>query len=252
MQTPTPFYFYPAIDILDKKVVRLYQGKYDQVTIYNESVREQILEFAEAGSEWLHIVDLNAARSGTREVNSSIWEELISIKKMYPRLRLQLGGGIRSMKAIEECLSLNIERCVLGTAAVKNPDFLQQALKKFGQEKIVVGVDALEGYVKTSGWEVDDGTKVDMYLKILEEMGVKTVIFTDISRDGTLQGQGDVYSLHKENTHLNFIVSGGLSSLEDIQVLLRNRASNVVGAISGRAIYEKKINLREALALTKQ
>ena len=242
----------PAIDLFDGKVVRLYQGDYTKVTVYSRDPCGQAQEFLAAGAKFLHIVDLNAARSGRSKENTTAISAIA--KGLGEHLELELGGGIRNWENLEKSFDLGIKRCVIGTAAVKDPDFLQKALEHYGAEKILVGVDVCDkGLVRVSGWEEASSLKASELLQNLEQMGLEEIIFTDISRDGTLAGPGDTLKLeaYLRSTKLNFILAGGLSSLKDLETILAARHPSLIGAISGRALYEKKLDLRAALEMCK-
>ena len=243
------FRIIPAIDLLDGEIVRLYQGDYAKVTVYAHDPSLQAREFLRAGAEFLHIVDLNAARSGKSEKNTAAIAAIA--KAVGNDLGLELGGGIRNWESLEKCLELGIKRCVIGTAAVKDPAFLKKALEHYGAERILVGLDVYKGIVRVSGWEEASHLKVSELLLTFEQMGLKEIIFTDISRDGTLEGPGDALAPYLKSSKLNFILSGGLSSLKDLESILAARHPQLIGAISGRALYEKKLDLRAALEMCK-
>ncbi len=241
----------PAIDLLDKKAVRLYQGDYSQVTVYNEDPAAQAVEFADAGVLLIHLVDLNAARTGDRSVNGSVIETIAdSVRLKYGhRVFLELGGGIRDHVSLEHYFSLGIDRAILGTAALKDPQFLKEALEKHGPEKIIVGVDARDGMVKVDGWEGDGGAEVFAFLKKMEETGVQEIIFTDIKTDGTLKGPA-VDSIREIlfKTTLRVTASGGVGSFEDLVTLKKLGSERLTGVIAGKAVYEKKFDLAKAVA----
>ncbi len=241
------FHFIPAIDLLDSHIVRLYQGKYDKVTVYQDSLSHKVHEFQEAGAKHLHLVDLNAARTGERKENSKAIQTIV--KTAGTKMSVELGGGIRDMDTLKECFDLGIQRCIIGTAAITRPKYLEKAIADYGPNKIMVGVDVFQGTVRISGWEKKSSLQVENFLSQLEKIGVQKIIFTDISRDGTLEGPGEVLKEFLELFSLEFILSGGLSSLEDLQSILKNRHKNLVGAISGRALYEKKIHLKKAIQM---
>ena len=256
------FSIIPAIDLFDGQVVRLYKGDYNKLSIYNKNPKAQAIEFFEAGADIIHLVDLNAARSGkfleNFEAITAIIKAIkeISMKKAEKgserKLKIELGGGIRSWDNLKQSFDLGIDRCVIGTAAVKDPELLIKALKVYGAEKIIVGVDVKDNKVQISGWEEDSSLKASDFLSHLEKLGLKEIIFTDISRDGTLEGPGNAIKQYLETTQLKFILSGGISSLKDLRIILEQREANLIGAITGRAIYEKKIDLKEAVKLCKE
>jgi phosphoribosylformimino-5-aminoimidazole carboxamide ribotide isomerase len=237
----------PAIDLLDKKAVRLYQGDYSQVTVYNENPVDQIKEFTEAKASLIHLVDLNAARTGDRTVNGETIARIAEYAK--GKCSLELGGGIRSHESIKHYFSLGIDRAILGTAALRDPAFLKEAIDEYGAERIIVGVDAKDGIVKVDGWEGDGGMEVFTFLKKMEDTGVREVIFTDIKTDGTLKGPAvDAIKDILARTKLRVIASGGVGSLDDLKKLKSLNNARLVGAIAGKAIYEKRFELKDAIA----
>lgn len=243
------FQIIPAIDLLDGKVVRLYRGDYDRVTVYGDSTGDVISSFIEAGAKLIHLVDLNAARTGDRTINMEALDEAVQAAGSIAKL--ELGGGIRNMDDLRSVFDSGIHRAILGSAAVRSPEFLAEAIHEYGPKKIIVGVDARDGRVKTDGWEVDGGVTVVDFLKRLEEMEVGEVIFTDIVTDGTLSGP-PVESLQEvlSATSMRVIASGGISSLDDIRTLLSMEPRRPSGAITGRAVYEGKLDVKEAVELT--
>ena len=230
--------YFPAIDLKEGKCVRLFQGDMNQSTIFNNNPSSQALEFENLGFKYLHLVDLDGAIAGNTVNKSAILQILSAIK-----IPVQLGGGIRSLDNIETVLSWGISRVILGTVALKNPDLVRQACKKFPQ-KIVVGIDAKNGMVATHGW-VDTSIISSLELaKKFEDCGVSTIIYTDISKDGAMQGfdyQGTKNLA--ENLSIPIIASGGVSSAEDIKKISQLEPFGVIGAIIGRALYEKKIDI---------
>ena len=248
---PPKFQVIPSIDILDGKVVRLYQGKYDRSTVYDADPVEQACTFVEAGAFMIHLIDLDAARSGNRQTNHKIIQKMAgSVKKVNQQVQVELGGGLRDEAALQESFALGVDRCILGTAAVKDPSFLERAIKEHGPERIIVGVDVQDDLVQIAGWEEASLWKVSDFLQSLESKGVQEVIMTDISRDGTLEGPGNaILGNYIKECDLRFILSGGVSSLQDLELLLAARHPRLVGAISGRAIYENTLDLKRAVAL---
>jgi phosphoribosylformimino-5-aminoimidazole carboxamide ribotide isomerase len=232
-------FIFPAIDLKDGRCVRLYQGQFQQETVVNENPFEQALVFEKLGAPFLHLVDLDGAVEG-KPTNLPIIETIAR----NLRIPVQVGGGIRSMETIEALLEAGAARVIIGTAALLNPAFLQEALQKYG-EKIVVGIDAKDGYVATRGWlDVSDVHYLTL-AKEMEQLGVKTIIFTDISKDGTLSGPNfEQLQALQEAVSINIVASGGVSTLEDIK---RLHEMNVYGVITGKALYEGKFALEEAL-----
>ncbi|PEJ60145.1 1-(5-phosphoribosyl)-5-[(5-phosphoribosylamino)methylideneamino]imidazole-4-carboxamide isomerase [Bacillus sp. AFS002410] len=230
---------YPAIDLKDGNCVRLEQGDFNKQVIYQNSPLEVALEFEKSGAKVLHIVDLDGARTGERK-NASIIKEIVQNTK----LKIQIGGGIRSLESISFWLELGVERVILGTAAMKDRQLLEQAISTYG-DRIIVGVDAKNSYVAINGWEESTNQDSFEFCKQLELLGVKTVVYTDISKDGMLSGPNiEAYKRLAEETNLNIIASGGVSTLNDLETLSQ---LNIYGAISGKALYEGKFTVEEAL-----
>lgn len=235
---------FPAIDIIDGCVVRLTVGDYNQKTTYGTSPLETAKHFESLGAENIHIVDLDAAKDGSNKN-----EKIISDIAEKTSLFVETGGGIRDISKIERYSDAGVKRVIIGTAAVKNPEFLSEAVEKFG-EMIAVGVDAKDEMVAVSGWL--DVTKVNSFdfCRSLREKNVSTVIYTDISKDGKLQGTNlEAYKRLKTIEGLNVIASGGISSMKDITDLL---SIDCYGCIIGKAIYENRLDLSEVLSLAKE
>ena len=230
---------YPAIDLFDGKAVRLFKGDYQQMTIYNDNPTEVALDFRKQGAKSMHLVDLEGAKKGVPTNQDTIKE----IVKAFDGF-VELGGGIRSMETVKFYLEAGINRVILGTAAVKDPVFLEQAVKQYG-EKIAVGVDIKEGYVAINGWLDKSQVSAEDFFQQMTDLGVKTIICTDISRDGAMQGANiELYKSLSENYPIDIIASGGVSSMEDIVAL---RDMNLHGAIVGKAYYVGAINLEQAI-----
>lgn len=231
---------YPAIDIRDGQCVRLKQGVFQDVTIYAKEPFRVAMAFEEQGAEFIHLVDLDGALCGKGANTEAIRQIVQNV-----RIPLEIGGGIRSLKEIEEKLAMGISRVILGTKAVENPEFVKDALYHFGAEKIVIGIDAKDGRVATNGWEkVCELNAVDFALQ-MKAMGVKTVIYTDIATDGMLCGPNfEQTETMVKVTGLDIVASGGVSCMED---LIKLEKLGVEGAVLGKAIYEKKIELKEAV-----
>jgi phosphoribosylformimino-5-aminoimidazole carboxamide ribotide isomerase len=234
--------FFPAIDLKDGKCVRLFKGDMNQATIFNNNPASQALEFEKLGFKFLHLVDLDGAMAGKIINKSSIQEILETIK-----IPVQLGGGIRTLNDIEQALSLGINRIILGTVALTNPKLVIEACKKF-QGKIVIGIDAKNGLVATQGWVEDSKISAIELGKRLEYCGASAIIYTDISRDGTLSGF-DFEGTKKlaQSLLIPIIASGGVSSDDDVIKVNQLKKDGVVGAIVGRALYEKKISVDKLL-----
>ena len=234
---------YPAIDLYEGKAVRLYKGEYQQMTVYNENPLEVAMDFQNAGAECIHLVDLEGAKFGTTS-NLPVIEKIVKATKLF----VEVGGGIRTMQTIESYLAIGVNRVILGTAAVTDRAFLEAALQKYG-EKVAVGVDLKDGYVAIKGWTEKSQWTADAFFSDLEKLGVSTVICTDISRDGAMQGTNrDLYKELSSKYKIQLIASGGVSDLGDVQAL---NAMNLHGAIIGKAYYTGAVNLAEAIGVAK-
>lgn len=230
---------YPAIDIIDGKAVRLSQGKFDDVTVFNDNPAEAAKEWVDAGATYIHIVDLDGARYGKTFVIDIIKD----IKSKYD-IKIETGGGVRTMKDIDDRINAGASRVIIGTAAVKNPELVKEAVKKYG-DMIAVGVDAKSGMVAVSGWEeVSDVTAVDLCLK-MKGLGVNTVIYTDISKDGMMSGP-NIESTKEliEKTGMDIIASGGVTNMADIE---NADKINAAGVIIGKALYNGTLNLKDVI-----
>ena len=230
---------FPAIDLVQGKAVRLFKGDYAQMTVYNEDPLEVARAFEAAGAKFIHLVDLEAAKSG-------IPQNLDTIKKIVENTHLfvEVGGGIRNMDTAELYLSAGVDRVILGTAAVQDPAFLQAALEKHGA-KIAVGVDLKDGFVAIKGWTEQTQETADDFFQKMQDLGVKTVICTDISKDGAMQGTNRaLYKELSKKFKIDLIASGGVSSIEDIEAL---RGMDLYGAIIGKAYYIGAIDLKKAI-----
>lgn len=232
---------YPAIDMKGGKCVRLTQGLFDNVKVYSDTPAHMAKLWVEQGAGFLHLVDLDGALAG-RSVNEAAIRAIVE----QVSVPVQLGGGIRSAEAVKNMLSLGITRCIIGTKAVEQPEFIRQLIEQFGPEHIVVGVDAKDGMVAVQGWEkVSTVTAVSLCLQ-MKEYGVRHIVYTDISRDGTLTGPNISYTkMLTDETGLDVIASGGVSCMEDLAAL---HASGIQGAIIGKALYENRISLPDAVA----
>lgn len=230
---------YPAIDLKDGNCVRLLQGDYNEVTIYGSSPAEMAKKWESLGGTYLHIVDLDGAKEG-KGINDAAIRQIVAAVQ----IPIELGGGIRTLEDIKRQLDQGVGRVILGSAAIKNKGLVKEAIETFGADKIVVGVDAKGGKVAVEGWlEVTDTTALS-FCKELEAIGVTTVIYTDIAKDGMMQGPNiEETAKLVEATQLDIIASGGVSSMEDLE---RLEAIGVHGAIIGKALYIGAIDLREA------
>ena len=229
----------PAIDLRGGKAVRLLRGEYDNMTVYGEDPVAVAASFAEAGAKNLHVVDLDGALSGNTD-NIDMIKSIIAETKMS----VEVGGGIRNEERIYNYLSMGAERVILGTVAAENPAFAEEMVKKYGAH-IAVGADVKDGEIATHGWTKKTGTSIHTFMKMMEDMGVATVICTDVSRDGALMGTNmELYRELSEKYHVGIIASGGITTADEVFELARMR---VFGAILGKAIYNGNIDLREAI-----
>ena len=234
---------YPAIDLYGGKAVRLYKGDYAQMTVYNDDPVAVAKDFAAKGASCIHLVDLEGAKSGT----TPNFETVAAIKG-ETGLLCEIGGGIRSMETIEKYLSAGIDRVILGTAAVTEPGFVEDAVAKYG-DKIAVGIDIKDGCVAIKGWTVKSEENAMDFTAKMEKIGVKTMICTDISKDGAMQGTNhELYRELSEKFSMNIIASGGVSSLDDVQRLAK---LGIHGAIVGKAYYTGAIDLAKAIEVAK-
>ena len=234
---------FPAIDLFEGKAVRLYKGDYAQMTVYSEHPEEIARDFTACGATHIHLVDLEGARSG----ETPNLDTVLKIRE-NTGLFCEIGGGIRSMEIVERYLSAGLDRVILGTAAIENEDFLRRTVEKYG-DKIATGADIRDGYVSVKGWTEQSGVTLEAFCEKMEEIGVSTVICTDISRDGAMRGTNrEMYRMLSKKYRLNITASGGVSTLEDVRSL---RAMNLYGAIIGKAYYTGDINLKEAVEVCK-
>ncbi|MCY6371629.1 1-(5-phosphoribosyl)-5-[(5-phosphoribosylamino)methylideneamino]imidazole-4-carboxamide isomerase [Clostridium ganghwense] len=234
----------PAIDLRDGKCVRLYKGDFNKSQVVAESAVDTARSFKEAGAEYIHMVDLDGALKG-KGVNIDIVSKVIEEVKVP----VELGGGVRDLQTIGYLIEKGIDRVILGTAALNNPEFVKEAVKKYS-EKIAVGIDAKNGYVAVDGWlNVSEVNYIDFAMK-MEDIGVKNIIFTDISRDGTLKGPNlDALRKLKERVTCDITASGGIKDIDDVKKI---KELNLYGVIIGKAIYSKTIDLKETVDLSKE
>ena len=233
---------YPAIDLKDGQAVRLLRGDMEKSTVFNDDPAAQAMEFVEAGCEWLHLVDLNGAFAG-EPVNAAAVEAILERCKVPA----QLGGGIRDMATIERWLDKGLQRVILGTVAVENPDLVREAARAFPGH-VAVGIDARNGRVATKGWAEETDVMVTDLARSFEDAGVAAIIYTDINRDGAMQGPNvEATADLARAVSIPVIASGGVSSLDDL-IALRDCGTDLNGAISGRALYDGAIDLKAALA----
>ena len=230
---------YPAIDLLDGKCVRLRKGDFREVTVYSEQPVQIAREFAEAGARWIHVVDLNGARTGV-QVNLPIVREIAAVAGV----KIQMGGGLRAADSLRKAFRYGAARCVVGTAAL-DPDLLREWGTEFG-ERLAVAMDVAAGSVRVAGWTEDSGLTVPSFLETLRQAGLKRVIVTDISRDGMLSGPNVALLNDVLKSGLSVIASGGISPSEDLS-LLAAELPQLDGVIVGKAIYEGKISVADAI-----
>ena len=236
------FVVYPAVDISDGRCVRLLQGRFGTETVYSDDPVQVALGFSSAGARWLHIVDLDGAKTGV-PANRELVLEVVR-RASCP---VQAGGGLRSLDDVEQVLAAGANRAVLGTVALEDPEELARACSRYG-ERIAVSLDARSGELATHGWTVGTGMSVEEAVQTFEEAGVSLFIYTDVSRDGTMSGP-DLEGLAKLTslTDVPVVASGGVSTLEEIARVAARRRQGVAGVIVGRALYEGKFTVREAL-----
>ena len=233
----------PAIDLYEKKAVRLYKGDYENMTVYSENPIEIARDFEACGCRYIHMVDLEGAKDGTTP-NLSIVEQVAKETTLF----VEIGGGIRTMETVERYLRAGVSRVILGTAAVNDEAFLKAAVSKFG-EKIAVGADVKDGYIAIKGWLEKSAITLEDFLQKMEAIGVKNIICTDISKDGAMRGTNlALYRQLSQKYKMDITASGGVSTLEDIRQL---RQMDLYGAIIGKAYYTGAIDLREALEVAK-
>ena len=236
-------YVFPAIDLYEGKAVRLYKGDYTQMTVYSEHPEEIGLDFAALGATHAHLVDLEGAKSGA----TPNLDTVLRIKETAG-LFCEIGGGIRNMETVRKYLSAGLDRVILGTAAVEDPTFLRKALDEYG-DQIAVGVDVRDGFVAVKGWTEKSAMAFMDFCRDMERIGVKTLICTDISRDGAMRGTNrEMYRMLSESLGLQITASGGVSTLEDVKSL---RDMNLYGAIIGKAYYTGDIDLKKAIEIAK-
>ncbi len=233
---------FPAIDLYGGKAVRLFKGDYQQMTVYNDDPLAVARDFKNCGAQNIHLVDLEGAKSGLTP-NLNVVESIAAKSGLFS----EVGGGVRSEETVRRYLDAGVDRVILGTAAVKDPDFLARMVAKYA-ERIAVGVDIKDGFVAIHGWTQTSGLTCDAFMAQLDALGVKTVICTDVSRDGAMKGTNhELYAYLKETFRVNVIASGGVSSMEDV---IRLRNAGAYGAIIGKAYYTGAINLKEAVEVS--
>ena len=236
-------HIFPAIDLYDKKAVRLFKGDYAQMTVYSDNPIEIARDFEAAGARFIHMVDLEGARDGSTP-NLAIVADVAQNTTLF----VEIGGGIRDMETVDKYLSAGVSRVILGTAAVNDETFLKEAVNKHG-EKIAVGADVKDGYIAIKGWLEQSAYTLEAFLTKMQNLGVKTVICTDISKDGAMKGTNrELYRQLSAQFDMNIVASGGVSTLDDIKALAD---MGLYGAIIGKAYYTGAIDLREAIEVAK-
>lgn len=234
---------YPAIDLYEGKAVRLLRGDYAQMTVYHEDPACVAADFAAKGAEYIHMVDLEGAKSGTTPNLSTICRV-----KEQTGLFCEVGGGIRTMETVSAYLDAGLDRVILGTAAVENPDFAKAAVNAYG-DRIAIGVDIKDGYVAVKGWTEKSNLEAFSFCRDMEAIGIRTLICTDISKDGAMQGPNhDLYRRLSQEQGMQIVASGGVSSIEDVK---RLAAMDIHGAIIGKAYYTGAVDLKEAIEVAK-
>ncbi len=230
---------FPAIDLYGGKAVRLFKGDYNQMTVYSDNPVAVALDFKSKGAEWIHLVDLEGAKNG-------LTPNIETVKNIVENsnLKVEIGGGIRSLETADKYVNIGVSRVILGTSAVTDRAFLISAIKKYG-DKIAVGVDIKDGFVAIKGWTEKSQFTALEFCKQMQDLGVKTIISTDVSKDGAMQGANhDLYKELSEKLDINIIASGGVSSMEDI---IKLKKQGVYGSIIGKAYYTKAIDLEQAV-----
>ncbi len=234
---------FPAIDLYDKKAVRLFKGNYDNMTVYSNNPTEIAEDFKNQGAEFLHIVDLEGAKLGTTP-NIDIIREIVKASRLF----VEVGGGIRSLDVIKTYIDAGVSRVILGTAAVTDEDFLKTAISLYG-DKIAVGIDIKDGFVAIRGWTEKSQYECFEFCEKMQNLGVSTIICTDISKDGVMQGTNhELYQKLSEKFDLQIIASGGVSSIDDVE---RLSTLGIYGAIIGKAYYTGAISIKEAIEVAK-
>lgn len=232
---------FPAIDIRGGKAVRLYKGDFSQETVFGEP-EEMAAKWEALGGQYLHLVDLDGARAG-KSINLDVVKKIIS----RVNIPVELGGGIRTMENIDEVLAAGVQRVILGSVAARNPALVKEACAKYG-ERVVVGIDAKDGIVAVDGWEVSGNVEVGALAREMAKAGVKTIIYTDISRDGTLEGVNvEATAKLARESGIKVVASGGVKSIDDIKALLPYEKDGIEGVIVGKSIYTGSLDLSEAI-----
>ena len=234
---------FPAIDLVDSKAVRLFKGDYDQMTVYSDNPLDVARDFESKGAKFIHLVDLEGAKDGTTP-------NIETVQKIAKNTNLftEIGGGIRNIQTVEKYLNSGVDRVILGTAAVKDEAFLKETIMKFG-DKIAVGIDIKDGFVAIKGWTESSGIDPYEFTEKMQNLGVKYIICTDVSKDGAMKGTNlELYRELSKKFSINITASGGVSSIKDVAEL---RKMDIYGAIIGKAYYVGAIDLKEAIEVAK-
>jgi phosphoribosylformimino-5-aminoimidazole carboxamide ribotide isomerase len=242
------FTIYPALDLRDGKVVRLKEGDPDRITTYSGDPAEMTRQWLNAGASWLHVVNLDGAFGESGDTNGAALKSILKLTNEY-EVQMQFGGGMRSLDSIERAIDLGVSRVVLGTIAIEKPNVVSDVLKKLGAEKVAVGIDARDGLVRVRGWKDNSGIPANELALQMQTLGLRTAIFTDVSRDGLGTGLNIPATKElAEMSGLDVIASGGVQTLDDVRAA---RDANLAGVIIGRALYEGTIDLKETLTIPK-
>lgn len=234
---------FPAIDIYGGSAVRLFKGDYAQMTVYEKNPLNVAEKFADAGAKYIHLVDLEGAKTGLTP-NLSTVESIVKSTSLF----VELGGGIRNMETVEKYLSIGVDRVIIGTAAITDENFVDEAVKKYGA-KIAVGADIRDGFIAIKGWTEKSQFTFEDFCRKMQDKGVETLICTDVSKDGAMRGTNrELYRKLSNELNVNIIASGGVSTLDDIRAL---REMNLYGAIIGKAYYTGAIDLKEAIEVAR-
>ncbi|MCS7205308.1 MAG: 1-(5-phosphoribosyl)-5-[(5-phosphoribosylamino)methylideneamino]imidazole-4-carboxamide isomerase [Leptospiraceae bacterium] len=237
------FLVIPAIDIYENQVVRLYEGKYEQIKVYSSDPLEWLDYFKKGGIQRIHVVDLNAAKDGNTKINQRTIHQILNHKD---NVKIEIGGGIRSEEIIKYYFDMGVDYLILGTIAVKSPKFVESIITKYPKERLIVGVDVRNENVYVSGWQENSSINLFSFLKQIETWEIPQIILTDISKDGTLRGPNiELIKSILPKTKLKVISSGGIRDVQDVIRLKNISFNNLVGTIIGKALYEKTITLEE-------
>lgn len=234
---------FPAIDMFDRKAVRLYKGDYDNMTVYSDNPVDVARDFKNAGAEYIHLVDLEGAKTGETP-NLDVVAGIIENTDLFA----EIGGGIRSMETVQKYVDIGVSRVILGTAAIEDRDFLCRAVDKYG-DKVAVGADVKDGYIAIKGWLAKSTVTLNQFLDDMQKLGIRNVICTDISKDGAMRGTNlELYRKLSKQYSMDITASGGVSNMDDIRKL---REMELYAAIIGKAYYTKAIDLKKAIEVAR-